>query len=232
MAVVELKYKDEGKRYLGLSSDAKPTGAEVPENSIFEELDTGAIYKWGGDSWVWFAAARELDHNRMELGRGNSYQVETEQTIPSGQALVVRFRPGAVIYHHAEKRGTKTEQSTCRLSIYRITDPAELPALVATAVNINQKGLTAGGSLALFDNHGFITSAALTALIANGTEGIRLDGDTIFGDSSFLGGDTAGASPVISGRHYLPNDDLLLVAENVGGTDTTFTYKYNWHEGQ
>ena len=38
--------------YEGLSTDAKPTGEEVPVNALFLELDTGDFYFWNGSTWV------------------------------------------------------------------------------------------------------------------------------------------------------------------------------------
>lgn len=52
------------KRYIGLSSDAKPeigdrevdgeelTRANLPAGSSFLEADTGVVYRWNGSEWI------------------------------------------------------------------------------------------------------------------------------------------------------------------------------------
>ncbi len=37
--------------YEGLSTDAKPTGEEVPVNALFFEIDTGKFYYFDGEDW-------------------------------------------------------------------------------------------------------------------------------------------------------------------------------------
>jgi hypothetical protein len=38
------------KRFVGYSSDTKPTG--VPAGTWFEELDTGLVYRFDGTQWM------------------------------------------------------------------------------------------------------------------------------------------------------------------------------------
>ena len=57
------------KRYVGLSTDTKPTGdfangETLPPGSSFLETDTGVIYRWSGEHW---RAARVSDETEELL---------------------------------------------------------------------------------------------------------------------------------------------------------------------
>lgn len=52
----------------GLSSDTKPTGDNIAENSFFVELDTGKLYYYSGANWTEFGTAPTLDLEPGVLG--------------------------------------------------------------------------------------------------------------------------------------------------------------------
>lgn len=218
---------------IGASTDLPlPTtfeGRDIAPGSKLKHWDTGVVYEWNGSEWQWDGSTKELDHNRTELGRGHSYQIYASKPVPAGEVLVVRFQVGDVNYHHAERRILKVFSNTCNFLIARGYDAATLATMTvdAVAIPINQKGLTVGGAKATFTSYQTIDAATLGNLLAGAT---ILDGDIVYGDTSFFGGDTGGESPIIEGRHYIPNDDLLLVVMNSPGNAATVAYKYNWHE--
>ena len=41
------------RTYTGLSTDTKPTDAEVPNGSVFVEIDTGKAYFFNADGAAW-----------------------------------------------------------------------------------------------------------------------------------------------------------------------------------
>ena len=211
-------------RWIGLSADTKPL--QQPIGELLEELDTGAVYiSKGDDTWTWREATKELDHNRAMLGLGLSYQTHLEVDIPQNNNLVLRFQPHGN-YHHAEARIFKVFNSTCRLGIYRNWNTGLLPSIVGTLPNVNQKGLYLNGASLVYTNHGVVNDTDFAALIAGSDE---VDMDKIYAQSTNQSKDSAD-SPVISGRHYTPEVDYLIVIENIGNDDAEIFYKYAWHE--
>jgi len=44
--------KKSAYQFVGLSTDSKPTGWQIPANSMFLELDTGDFYYYDGSDWA------------------------------------------------------------------------------------------------------------------------------------------------------------------------------------
>lgn len=229
MAVIELKYKEEGKRFLGLNEDTKPT-LEVPENSIFEELDTGAIYKFNGVKWIWYEAAKELGHNRMMLGLGLSYKTGDRQAVVSGNHAIYRFKPVGD-FHHSEQRIVKLTGGHMKFEIFINHNVTNLPAKVKELRKHNQKGLLPADENAqlIYDYHGIVDDAGL-ATILDGT-GVEVDTDFFFAEPGLgLSGGSPESSALPSGRHYIPEQEYLIVFTADNGNDIDYFYTYFWHE--
>ena len=45
--------------FMGLSTDTKPTGETIADNSFFIELDTGTVYYKAGNNWVEFGSSAD-----------------------------------------------------------------------------------------------------------------------------------------------------------------------------
>lgn len=232
MSVVKAIYLNDGERYLGLNSDTKPSGEDVAINSLFEETDTGAIYKWNGEKWNWYGTAKALDHNRMMLGLGKSYKTgDRLPVLPSGDHAVYRFRPGGT-YHHSEARILKVTGGHLKFEIYVNHNVANLPAAVKSLKKHNQKGLLPADDNATltFDYHGIVDDAGL-ANILDGT-GEEVDTDFFFAEPGLgQSGGTPESSALPSGRHYTPDVEYLVVFTADNGNDVGYFYTYFWHEG-
>lgn len=230
MTVQRATYRHDGDRYLGLNSDTKPTEG-VKVNALFEETDTGAIFKFSGVKWNWYSTAKALDHNRMMLGLGKSYKTGDRLAVPSGDHAVYRFNPGAVGYHHSESRIVKVAGGTVKFEIYTGSDIADLPTKIKDLRRHNQKGLLPAdeNSELIYSYHGIVDDAALATIIGAGEEA---DTDYFFavpGQGRF--GGTPEASALPSGRHYLPNTDYIIVITADDGDPIDYFYTYFWHEG-
>ena len=46
------RHENRPRRFMGLSTDTKPSGSDLPVGSTFEEDDSGYVYKWDGSAWI------------------------------------------------------------------------------------------------------------------------------------------------------------------------------------
>jgi hypothetical protein len=49
---MSVKITTNEKRYIGLSTDTKPSDSTLPAGSTFHELNTGKQFVWDGAAWV------------------------------------------------------------------------------------------------------------------------------------------------------------------------------------
>jgi len=171
-------------RYIGLSTDTKPTTCAV--GATYFNTDRGSTYTWNGSDWVRVFPNIDgtitgglvvIDVVHHEVHRGDHFTATYAETLTSGSASVILLEsPGsATATIHILANISTSAGGTLIFS--------EAPnATVGTAVYANNNNLTIAGSSELSITHnGAVTTAG--TVLENGALGgvgpsFRLGGDT------------------------------------------------------
>ena len=69
------------RRFMGLSTDIKPTDDDLPVGSTLEEDDTGYVYKWDGSNWIRGSVQESRSFVWSEISATWERQKETDNAL-------------------------------------------------------------------------------------------------------------------------------------------------------
>lgn len=168
-------------------------------------------------------------HDDVMLAYKYSRSTRVEQTLETGQFMVLRLDINEVLLHHAEAREVSSSAGSIRVTLYDATGNENLFPATPTQMPIyNQNGLEKEISgvnvMAEFNYYPAQTTNPFDGLDDIENKPIR---------AAITGGPVK-ATPTtfqgVSGRAYPSNKTFALVIENIGAETSDVYYGYTFHE--